>query len=68
MHYEMHFNLVGTPHGTAGDLVRVYTKDIFEKAETRTVVSGVATLLSPFHHGLILLLHTCHHLTGEGVG
>lgn len=68
MHYEMHFNLAGTPNGTAGDLVREYTKDIFEKAETRTVVSGIATLPSPFHHGLILLLHTCHHLTGEGVG
>lgn len=68
MHYEMHFNLAGTPHGAAGDLVREYTKDIFEKAETRTIVSGIATLPSPFHHGLILLLHTCHHLTGEGVG
>ena len=68
MHYEMHFNLAGTPNGAAGDLVREYSKDIFEKAETRTVVSGVATLPSPFHHGLILLLHTCHHLTGEGVG
>ena len=68
MHYEMHFNLAGTPHGAAGDLVREYTKDIFEKAETKNVVSGVATLPSPFHHGLILLLHTCHHLTGEGVG
>lgn len=68
MHYEMHFNLAGTPHGAAGDMVREYTKDIFEKAETRTVISGLATLPSPFHHGLILLLHTCHHLTGEGVG
>lgn len=68
MHYEMHFNLAGTPNGTAGDLVREYTKDIFDKAETRSIVSGIATLPSPFHHGLILLLHTCHHLTGEGVG
>lgn len=68
MHYEMHFNLAGTLNGTVGELVREYTKDIFEKAETRSIVSGIAMLPSPFHHGLILLLHTCHHLTGEGVG
>lgn len=68
MHYEMHFNIAGTPNGTAGDLVREYTKDIFDTAETKSIVSGVATLPSPFHHGLILLLHTCHHLTGEGIG
>ncbi len=68
MHYEMHFNLAGTPNGVAGDLVREFTKDIFEKAQEKTVVNGVAMLPSSFHHGLILLLHTCHHLTGEGVG
>lgn len=68
MHYEMHFNLAGTPHGAAGDLAREYTKDIFEKAEEKNVGTGKAMLPSPFHHGFILLLHTCHHLTGEGVG
>lgn len=68
MHYEMHFNLAGTPYGEIGDQVREYTKDIFEKAEVKKVVSGEAVLPSPFHHGLILLLHTCHHLTGEGIG
>lgn len=68
MHYEMHFNLAGTPNGTAGDLVREYTNDIFEKAQELTIDTGKAMLPSPFHHGLVLLLHTCHHLTGEGIG
>ncbi len=68
MHYEMHFNLAGTPNGEAGNLVREYTEDIFEKAGVRKIGVGEAALPSPFHHGLILLLHTCHHLTGEGVG
>lgn len=68
MHYEMHFNIAGTPNGAAGDLVREYTKDIFEEAQEKEVVNGIAMLPSSFHHGLILLLHTCHHLTGEGVG
>lgn len=68
MHYEMHFNIAGIPNGDAGDLVREYTKDLFQKTETKSIVSGVATLPSHFYHGLILLLHICHHLTGEGVG
>lgn len=68
MHYEMHFNIAGTPNGAAGDLAREFTKDIFGKAQEKEVVNGLAMLPSPFHHGLILLLHTCHHLTGEGVG
>ena len=68
MHYEMHFNLAGTPNGKAGDLTRKYTADIFEKASVMKVIDGEAVLPSPFHHGLVLLLHTCHHLTGEGVG
>ena len=68
MHYEMHFNLAGTPHGEAGDLVREYTVDIFEKATIKKIGVEEAVLPCPFHHGLILLLHTCHHLTGEGVG
>ena len=68
MHYEMHFNLAGTSHGAAGELVREYTADIFDKASVMKVIDGEAVLPAPFHHGLILLLHTCHHLTGEGVG
>ena len=68
MHLEMHFNVAGTPEGKAGDLVREYMKDVFEKAQLEPVGSGRAYLPSPFHHGLIILLHTCHHMTGEGVG
>lgn len=68
MHLEMHFNLAGTPNGEAGELVRNYTKDIFEKASVCKIGNGYVQLPSPFHHGLILLLHTSHHLTGEGIG
>ena len=48
--------------------MREYTADIFEKAQKKRVGDGEAVLPSQFHHGLIFLLHTCHHLTGEGVG
>ena len=68
MHLEMHFNLAGTPHGEAGDLVRSYMTDVYEQSSLCKIGNGEAVLPSLFHHGLILLLHTCHHLTGEGIG
>lgn len=68
MHYEMHFDLAGVPNGATGDMVREYIKDIFERSQEKAFGSGKVMLPSPFHHGLILLLHMCHHMTGEGIG
>ncbi len=68
MHFEMHFNVAGTPEGPAGEKVREYFKDIFDQSTVQKIDNGEAVLPSHFHHGLVLLLHTCHHLTGEGVG
>lgn len=68
MHYEMHFKVAGLPEGNAGSLVTSYLSDVFSSARCCTLETGNAMLPSPFHHGLIILLHTCHHLTGEGVG
>ena len=65
---EMHFDIAGMPHGEAGEKIKEYTKDIFEKATAQNVGMTQAVLPSPFHHGLILLLHTAHHMTGEGIG
>lgn len=68
MHYEMHFRIAGLPDGKAGELLEEYLSDIFKKAELKTVGDSPMMLPSPFHHGIILLLHTCHHMTGEGIG
>ena len=68
MHLEMHFNLAGTPDGKNGEIVKEYSADVFEKAVLQNIDNDSVMLPSPFHHGLILLLHTCHHLTGEGIG
>lgn len=68
MHYEMHFRIAGLPDGKAGELLEEYLSDIFKKAELKTVGDSSMMLPSDFHHGLILLLHTCHHMTGEGIG
>ena len=68
MHLEMHFDLSGVPHGKLGNLVHKYIEDIFEKSFISNTVNGSMCLPSKFHHGLIILLHTSHHLTGEGIG
>ena len=67
-HLEMHFNVAGIPEGEKGALVRSYLEDVFDKAEQHVIDSREMVLPSPFHHGMILLLHTCHHMTGEGIG
>lgn len=66
--YEMHFDLPGMPKGRPGKVIRTYFSDIYEKAVTVKADQGEVILPSLFHHGLILLLHSCHHLTGEGIG
>lgn len=65
---EMHFDLPGMPKGEIGEVTREYMADIFDASVVRDTGSGDMVLPSSFHHGVILLLHTCHHLTGEGVG
>lgn len=67
-HLELHFEPNGIPHGRAGELVREYLEDVMEKAEEIPWESGRIVCPSAFHHGLILLLHTSHHLLGEGIG
>lgn len=65
---EMHFQPSGIPQGKAGVKVRKYLADITKKAETVQTELGEITVPCTFHHGLIILLHTCHHLTGDGLG
>ncbi len=67
-HLEMHFEPSGVPEGKAGDRVRAYLGDVFQTSVKAEVGGAEMRVPDDFHHGLILLLHTCHHLTGEGVG
>ena len=68
MHFEMHFSLPGMPQGKYGEIIKTYLSDIFEKSETVTIEGLEFKTPSAFHHGLILLMHTYHHMLGEGVG
>lgn len=68
MHYELHFEPSGMPDGRARDIVLSYLEDIFERAESVSVKGIPFVKTSDFHHGLVLLLHTYHHMLSEGVG
>lgn len=68
MHFEMHFSLPGMPQGKYGEILKTYLSDVFEKSETVTIEGLEFKTPSAFHHGLILLMHTYHHMLGEGVG
>ncbi len=65
---EMHFQPSGIPQGKAGVKVRKYLADLLPCSETKQTELGEITVPSTFHHGLIILLHMCHHLTGDGLG
>lgn len=65
---EMHFQPSGIPQGKAGVKVRKYLSRLLDKSETAKTELGDITVPSAYHHGLIILLHMCHHLTGDGLG
>lgn len=65
---ELHFKPSGMPEGKAGEIVGKYFENVFNTAVEAKIDEGKIMLPDGFHHGLVLLLHTCHHLTGEGIG
>lgn len=67
-HYELHFQPPGIPEGEPGRIVREYFADIMEQARTVDYENGQIACPSPFHHGLVILLHASHHFLGEGIG
>lgn len=66
--YELHREIPGVPKGEAGNLVRKFRDGMTEQGIFTQTDSAVFNRPSPFHHGLILLLHTQQHLLNEGLG
>lgn len=66
--WELHRSVNGIPAGTCGDFVKSYLSDIIDTAVDCETSCGTIRISDPFHHCLILLLHTASHLTSEGVG
>lgn len=67
-HLELHFEPNGLPDGEAGDKAREYLKDILEQGREMPYENGQVVCPSVFHHGLIILIHTGHHLVSSGLG
>lgn len=66
--WEMHWSPSGIPENALGELTREYLSDIIEKAVPCTIQDCECLVPSPFHHGLIMLLHTSNHLINTGIG
>ena len=65
---EMHTEPAGIPQSPMGQTVRGLLRDIIDSRVLVNTMFGEMYLPSQFHHGLVLLLHTAHHLTNEGLG
>lgn len=65
-HLEMHFEVAGIPYGKAGEFFRNYLLNATQKYEENE--NPHFKKPSPQTHGVIIFLHTIHHLLGEGLG
>ena len=66
--YELHTKINGIPGGKVGKQIEAYFEDIFEKAKTKNLDLAQYNSPSPFHHGLIMLLHVARHMITGGIG
>lgn len=66
--YELHVTPAGVPKGNDGQKVRELLCGIIEDSRELKTDFGVIRVPNHFHHGLVILLHTCCHLTSEGIG
>lgn len=67
-HLEMHWEVPGIPGGEIGEAVRNYLSSTIADSVTYQGKMGTMRIPNGFHHGLIILLHTSKHMTGEGIG
>ena len=66
--WEMHAQINGMPQNAAGETARRLLSELCGRSEIIKTAEGSYPVPQAFHHGLILLLHTAHHLTDSGVG
>ena len=66
--FELHNTVNGVPGGKVGTEIRHYFDDIFEKAILKHFDLAEYYSPSPFHHGLIMLLHVARHMVTGGIG
>lgn len=67
-HIELHYRIPGIPEGEVGERIRAYLSDLRERATLQKCKLSTCRHPSPFHHGLIMLMHLQRHLVFEGIG
>lgn len=68
MHFEMHFEPPGIPKTKARETIEKYFTTLTESGSVEKIGDNEFYNPDKLNHGLILLLHTCHHLLREGIG
>ena len=66
--FELHNTVNGVPGGKVGLKIQHYFDDVFEKAELKRFDLAEYYSPSPFHHGLVMLLHVARHMVTGGIG
>ena len=66
--FELHNTVNGVPGGKVGIAIRHYFDDVFDKAELKHFDLAEYYSPSPFHHGLVMLLHVARHMVTGGIG
>ena len=66
--YELHNTINGVPGGKAGIKICHYFDDVFDKAELKHFDLAEYYSPSPFHQGLVMLLHVARHMITGGIG
>ncbi len=68
LHLELHFKPAGLPDGKMGERILEQLADIYTQARAVELDGNPFQQPSDFHHGLIILMHTYHHMLSEGIG
>lgn len=66
--WELHWEVNGVPVGEVGDIIQEYLSDIIVKAKPASLTDGEYMSPTPFHHGLVMLLHVARHMVTGGIG
>ena len=65
---ELHWSITGIPGGKTGEMLESFFNDIFDKSELKHFDLAEYYSPSPFHHGLVMLLHVARHMITGGIG
>ncbi len=65
---EMHYSLPGMPKGEKGKKISDFLSGLVYNVESKKVLNTTYNAPTNTNHGVILLLHTAHHLLNEGLG